>query len=115
MKNRSRLDILYDIITASRPMAKKTHLMYKSNLSFKQLDIYLGILLENGLLQERNDIEQGRVFCATNRGITFTRLFEQIQTFLGSPPEIQSTESEDSLASVKVIEKVSKSSPVFNY
>ena len=85
-KNRSRLEIVYDIISAARRPAKKTHLMYKSNLSFKQLDLYLSSLLENGLVEERLDEDEGRTFCVTRQGINYIDIFERLQGFFTLPP-----------------------------
>jgi predicted transcriptional regulator len=82
LKNRSRVEILYDIVASAKTAAKKTHLMYKSNLSFKQLDLYLEYILQNGLLEERFDDDNGgKVYALTNRGIEFLNLFEHLQSF----------------------------------
>jgi predicted transcriptional regulator len=83
-KNRSRIEILYDIISSARMPVKKTHLMHRSNLSFKQLDLYLNFLLEQDLVRDRLDDESnGRVFFVSNKGMQFLSLFETMQTFLG--------------------------------
>jgi predicted transcriptional regulator len=85
MKNRSRMEILYDIIAAARASARKTHLMYKSNLSFKQLDVYLKFLLRQSLMEERFDIEDGsKRYYVTSKGLQFLDLFENLQSFMGN-------------------------------
>jgi predicted transcriptional regulator len=91
VKNRSRVEILYDIVSASKESARKTHLMYKSNLSFKQLRLYLDFLLYRGLVEEKNALEEegGRTYAATPKGIEFMRLFEDLQGFLGASNAIQ--------------------------
>ncbi|MEM2419744.1 MAG: winged helix-turn-helix domain-containing protein [Candidatus Bathyarchaeia archaeon] len=48
--NRSRLDIIANILEASVGKIKKTQLMYRCNLSFKQAELYLSFLLERKLL-----------------------------------------------------------------
>jgi predicted transcriptional regulator len=84
MKNRSRVEILYDIIAAARASARKTHLMYKSNLSFRQLDIYLKFLLRQSLVEERFDIEDGsKRYYVTSKGLQFLELFENLQSYMG--------------------------------
>jgi len=50
--------------------------MYKSNLSFKQLDLYLNALMQSGLVEEHLDDEVGRVYSVTPRGLSFLELFE---------------------------------------
>jgi predicted transcriptional regulator len=83
MKNRSRMEILYDIISSSKSPARKTNLMYKSNLSFKQLELYLGFLVEQGLIEVRpEEGGSGRMYGATSRGFQFTKLFEDLQSYL---------------------------------
>jgi predicted transcriptional regulator len=84
MKNRSRVEILYDIIAAARASARKTHLMYKSNLSFKQLDMYLKFLVGQSLIEERFDIEDGsKRYYVTTKGLQFLNLFETLQSYMG--------------------------------
>jgi predicted transcriptional regulator len=88
MKNRSRIEIFYDIIAATRASAKKTHLMYRSNLSFKQLDLYLNFLLRQKLVEERFDIETAsKTYFVTEKGLEFLRLFENLRAFMGKPVE----------------------------
>jgi len=72
---------MHDIVSAAKPTARKTHLMYKSNLSFKQLDLYLGALMENGLIEERLDDDLGRVYAVTPRGLEFLSLIESLSSF----------------------------------
>jgi predicted transcriptional regulator len=85
LKNRSRVEILYDIVAASKSSARKTHLMYKSNLSFKQLRMYLDFLIERGLVQERLDNleDAGHTYAVTSKGLEFLTLFEELQGFMG--------------------------------
>ena len=86
MKNRSRIEIFYDITTAARGSARKTHLMYKANLSFKQLDLYLKFLIRRSLVEERYDLENGaRIYFVTSKGLHFLSLFENLLTLMGNP------------------------------
>ena len=81
IKNRSRMDIYFDILSAARQSVRKTHIMYKSNLSYKQLDVYLSALIECNLIEE--GVEDGaRVFNVTSRGLNFIELFENISAYL---------------------------------
>ncbi len=94
MKNRSRMDIYFDILSAARQSVRKTHIMYKSNLSYKQLDVYLGALIECNLIEE--GVEDGaRVYNVTSRGLNFIELFENISAYLSpkktnQPPDLVS-------------------------
>jgi hypothetical protein len=58
--------------------------MYKSNLSFKQLDMYLKFLLRQSLVEEHVDLEDGsKTYFVTNKGLQFLSLFENLQGFMG--------------------------------
>jgi predicted transcriptional regulator len=108
MKNRSRVEILYDIVSASRGSAKKTHLMYKSNLSFKQLRLYLDFLLYRDLIEEKIDpeVEGGRIYSPTAKGLQFLTLFLDLQGFLGvntAVEPMQSHSPDSDLSAVPII------------
>ena len=107
LKNRSRVEILYDIVASARSAAKKTHLMYKSNLSFKQLDLYLGYILQNGLLEEKLDEEGSRMYVLTNKGNEFLGLFEHLQSFFPNmkPHEVVGPAAEETSSTSGVAEQ----------
>ncbi len=78
--HRGNLDIIADILDASHGGVKKTYLMYRCNLSFKQLKNYSHFLLDSGLLhivteQDQNDhgllevTPKGKVFLRAYRGL----------------------------------------------
>jgi predicted transcriptional regulator len=82
MKNRSRVEILYEIVLAAKEPAKKTHLLYGSNLSTKQLNLYLQFLLERKILSEQIS-ERSKLYVATARGRHFIDTFEKLRSLLG--------------------------------
>lgn len=102
IKNRSRMDIYYDILTAARRSVRKTHIMYRSNLSYKQLDIYLTNLVRNNLIEEVQD-DDARVYIVTSRGLNFIELFEDISKYLS--PDSMPAQSEQLPAQTDFIEK----------
>src|SRR3972149_6551807 len=57
--HRSRLDIMANVLQASVGGAKKTHIMYRCNLSFKQLQTYLDLLIDRKLLEVKSEGEGG--------------------------------------------------------
>lgn len=81
LKNRSRVEILYDVVSAAKSPAKKTHLMYRGNLSYVQLEQYLDFILRNGLL-EGVASDEGKYYRITVKGVEFLRLFEDMQRML---------------------------------
>ncbi|HKW03980.1 MAG TPA: winged helix-turn-helix domain-containing protein [Nitrososphaerales archaeon] len=90
MKNRSRMEILYDIVSAAKSPVKKTNLMYKSNLSFKQLELYLDFLVEQGLVEVKHEIDgPGFMYGSTIKGFEFTNVFEDLQSYLSLPSALR--------------------------
>lgn len=84
-KHRDRLDIIADILNAANGKGvRKTYLMYKCNLSFKQLKNYLGFLIQKDLLKEVIAHKSGGVtlFQITQKGQTFLKTYKNLQTFL---------------------------------
>ena len=56
LRKRSDLDIIANILNEAREGAKKTRIMYRCNLSHRQLQAYLKLLLSMGLLASRSDL-----------------------------------------------------------
>jgi len=75
---RSRFEIVYVILSfCGNAGAKKTRIMYQSNLSFKQLEKYLETLTGIGLLAR----DKG-VYRLTEKGERFLREFEGLKRLL---------------------------------
>jgi len=65
--------------------AKKTHIMYQCNLSFRQLQVYLELLVERGLLRkvsESGSSEEAKLFATTKKGRTFLSAYRNIKVLL---------------------------------
>ena len=78
-KKRGRLTILYEMLTILQAgRVKKTHLMYRANLSHSQLHKFLSVLLDTGLDTEvlGQEITEYRI---TVKGRRFVTEFQQIQ------------------------------------
>jgi predicted transcriptional regulator len=50
-KNRGRLEIVKDVLSIAVVRVRKTRIMYQANLSYTQLEKYLGVLLDRGLME----------------------------------------------------------------
>ena len=70
--NRHSLDIVRDMLSVASVKARKTRIMYQANLSFVQLEKYLGDLLEKGLL----DYDGDSYYLTTKKGLEFLRLYD---------------------------------------
>jgi predicted transcriptional regulator len=86
-QHRSRLKIINDILAVARHGARKTHIMYRANLSYDQLNEYLSFLLDNGLIEKEADMEyEGAViYKVTQKGRQFLERYSQLQDILAHP------------------------------
>lgn len=64
---RTNLEVSVDILEAARNGAKKTRIVYQSNLNFEIVKTYLNTLISSGLLAEN---EKG-YYVTTQKGIKF--------------------------------------------
>jgi predicted transcriptional regulator len=72
-KYRGKLQIIADILSVVREGAKKTHVMYQANLSYRLLSRYLTEVLESGLVSRDNEDH----YRLTRRGKNFLERFNQ--------------------------------------
>lgn len=84
MRHRNRLDIMADILKASLGGSRKTHVMYRCNLSFTQLEKYLGVMRSKGLL--KIVLEEGsqklELFEPTEKGNSFLQKYGRLKALL---------------------------------
>lgn len=84
--NRTRVEILANILKVAGNRTLKTHIMYKANLSHRQLEKYLALLQQNGLLEQI--IEDGvRMFRATKKGRDFLEDYQRLNSHFEVPIE----------------------------
>jgi len=65
---RSETEIIYELLFTAQTDIKKTHLMYKTNMTYSQLNKYLGFMLKKGLLKEKEIASNGKIFYTTDKG-----------------------------------------------
>jgi predicted transcriptional regulator len=77
------MDIMACILEKANSEAKKTHIMYSCNLSFKQFQVYLDFLMENGLIAlEKADEGEAEIFRITDEGRSFLDAYRKLKKFL---------------------------------
>lgn len=82
--NRGKIQIMGDVLALATSGIRKTHVMYKANLSYEQAHAYLSELMAKGLVMQ--DVsEDGTVYRATERGREFLSYYLRIAEFLEGP------------------------------
>src|ERR671911_723032 len=80
--NRGKIQIMGDVLALGTSGIRKTHIMYKANLSYEQVHLYLGELIEKRLI-EQDVSPDGVVYRTTEKGREFlqhyTRLVELLE------------------------------------
>jgi len=84
VSNRTRVEILASILNVAERGTLKTHIMYKANLSHRQLEKYLAFLGGNGMLREIVDEVTGsRLYQITEKGIDFLKDYSRLSSTYG--------------------------------
>jgi len=82
-RKRNRVEIMHDmlkIIQEKGGKIKKTHLMYKANLSHKQMKAYLDELMKSSLI-ENDESGKSILLCITKKGREFFVQYTQVREF----------------------------------
>ena len=80
--NRGKIQIMGDVLALGTSGIRKTHIMYKANLSYEQVHLYLGELIGKRLIQQ--DVSpDGVVYRTTEKGreflLHYTRVVELLE------------------------------------
>ncbi|MEW5840526.1 winged helix-turn-helix domain-containing protein [Nitrososphaera sp.] len=84
--NRGKIEIMADVLTLSTVGIKKTHIMYRANLSYEQILYYLGELMSKGLL-EQGMVDGTQVYRTTEKGREFLQYFTRMAQLIQEYPE----------------------------
>ncbi len=79
MGNRSRTEIIPNILDAANGAASKTKIMYTAFLSYGQLKEYLSVLMENNLIEY---LDGANKFKTIEKGLTFLKMPNEIGELL---------------------------------
>ena len=79
MKNRSRTEIVSNILDAANGGTTKIKIMYTAFLSYNQLREYLSILIQNNLVEY---LDGTRTFRTTEKGLNFLKMHNEIEELL---------------------------------
>ena len=67
-------------IIQEKGKVKPTHLMYKANLSHKQMQLYLEELIKNQLIEKKEEAGKFMIFI-TKKGREFCAKYSQVREF----------------------------------
>jgi len=81
---RSRIDIIADILCVSVGGSRKPHLMYRCNLSYRQIQAYLDLLIEKGLLRPVSETgsSETKLLETTAKGQAFLQAYQNLRALL---------------------------------
>jgi predicted transcriptional regulator len=82
-RKRSRIDIIHDIILSIQRKGgkiKPTHLMYKANLSYNQMNLYLEELMKKGVITKITE-KKSNYFIITEKGYSFAQKIMEMRNF----------------------------------
>ena len=79
MGNRSRTEIVGNILDAANGGTSKTKIMYIAFLSYGQLKEYLSILIENNLIEY---LDGDNKFKTTEKGLNYLKMYHEIGELL---------------------------------
>jgi predicted transcriptional regulator len=75
--NRGKIQITADILCLSTVAIKKTHIMYKANLSYEQVNYYLSDMLNNELISQ-HILEDGIVYRTSEKGREYLKHYTRL-------------------------------------
>ena len=82
-RKRSDIDIMADILKEAKRVTRKTRLMLTCNLSYRQLENYLSLLLEMGLLDSQSDEwSNWRSYKTTSKGSKFLNTYSKLKILM---------------------------------
>ncbi len=93
--NRGKIQIMGDVLALATSGIRKTHIMYKANLSYEQVYLYLEELIGKRLVAQ--DVSSdGVVYRTTEKGREFLQYYTHLMEFLEEQkqdPEVESSSS----------------------
>jgi predicted transcriptional regulator len=79
--NRGKIEIMADVLSLSTSGIKKTHIMYRANLSYEQIIHYLNQLLGKGLIAQVA-ADGSLVYRTTEKGREFLACYSRMSELI---------------------------------
>jgi predicted transcriptional regulator len=87
--NRGKIQIMGDVLALGTSGIKKTHIMYRANLSYEQVHLYLGELIGKRLITQDVSSSDGVVYRTTTKGREFLLYYTRLVEFLEEEPKVE--------------------------
>ncbi len=84
IRRRGEIDIMASILNEAHRGARKTHIMYRCNLSYRQLEAYLKLLLRMGFLAPHSERGSSKLdrFKSTAKGLQFVDAYRTVRALM---------------------------------
>ena len=82
-RRRSDLEIIADMLKVGENGAGKTEIMYSANMSYSQIQKYLGYLMAQGLIDKMKMGNPSVTYQVTDSGLKLLQLVSSIKEMLG--------------------------------
>jgi predicted transcriptional regulator len=92
--NRGKIQIMGDVLALGTSGIKKTHIMYRANLSYEQVHLYLGELIGKRLIAQDVSSSDGVIYRTTEKGREFLLHYTRLVEFLEEEKAKQDPELE---------------------
>src|SRR5215217_6798768 len=87
--NRGKIQIMGDVLALATSGIKKTHIMYRANLSYEQVHLYLGELIGKRLITQDVSSSDGVVYRTTTKGREFLLHYTRLVEFLEEEAKVE--------------------------
>ncbi|MGB2814852.1 MAG: winged helix-turn-helix domain-containing protein [Dehalococcoidales bacterium] len=86
-RRRSDVEIMADMLKVGENGAGKTEIMYSANMSYRQIQKYLGFLVANGFIDKMKMGNPSVTYQVTDSGLKLLQLINNIKEMLGMDEE----------------------------
>jgi len=86
-KRRSDVEIIADMLEVGENGAGKTEIMYSANMSYRQIQKYLGFLVASGFIDKMQMGNPSVTYQITDSGLRLLQLINTIKEMLGLDDE----------------------------
>ena len=88
-RRRSNIEIIADMLRVGENGAGKTEIMYSANMSYSQIQKYLGFLMAQGFIDRMKMGNPSVTYQVTDNGLKLLQLINRIKEMLGLDDDYQ--------------------------